>query len=84
MERAEEEAHGIACHYYREGLARKEWMAGCTESGHNRSDILTKALAAGINRKRKVNKCEWIEKVSLVLEGYYVSFYLCHLVSHLD
>ena len=47
-------AHGIAYHFCRQGCAKKEWLAGYIKSEHNPSDILTKAVPAGENRKRKV------------------------------
>ena len=47
-------AYGIAYHFCRQGCAKKEWLAGYIKSEYNPSDILTKALPAGENRKRKV------------------------------
>ena len=45
---------GMLYHYFRQGCAKKEWLAGYIKSEYNPSDILTKALPAGKNRKRKV------------------------------
>ena len=47
-------AYGIAYHYCRQGCAKKECLAGYIKLEYNPSDILTKALPAGENRKRKV------------------------------
>ena len=47
-------AHGIAYHFCRQGCTKREWLAGYIKSENNPSDILTKAVPAGENRKRKV------------------------------
>ena len=47
-------AHGIAYHFCRQGCTKREWLAGYIKSENNPSDILTKAVPVGENRKRKV------------------------------
>ena len=46
--------HSVAYHYVREGCATDEWRTTYVKSNDNCSDICTKSLPAGINRKRKV------------------------------
>ena len=46
--------HSIAYHYVREGCATDEWRTTYIKIDENCSDICTKSLSAGINRKRKV------------------------------
>ena len=46
--------HSIAYHYVREGCATDEWRTTYIKTDDNCSDICTKSLSAGINRKRKV------------------------------
>ena len=46
--------HSVAYHYVREGCATDEWRTTYVKSTCNCSDICTKSLPAGINRKRKI------------------------------
>ena len=46
--------HSIAYHYVREGCANDEWRTAYIKTDDNCSDITTKSLPNGINRKRKV------------------------------
>ena len=46
--------HSIAYHYVREGCANDEWRTTYIKTEDNCSDITTKSLPNGINRKRKV------------------------------
>lgn len=47
-------SHSIAYHYVREGCATDEWRTAYISTDKNCSDICTKSLPSGINRKRKV------------------------------
>ena len=47
-------SNGIAYHYVREGCARDEWKTAYIKTGLNPADVLTKALPAGEDRKRKI------------------------------
>ena len=48
-------SNSIAYHYVREGAAKDEWRTAYIPTGDNPSDLLTKALRAGLkNRRRKV------------------------------
>ena len=46
----------VAYHYVREGVSNDEWRTAYIKTSENPSDLLTKCLPAGINRKRKVRK----------------------------
>ena len=46
--------HSIAYHYVREGCATDEWRTAYIRTEDNCSDLCTKSLPSGINRKRKV------------------------------
>ena len=46
-------SHDISYHFCREGCTRDEWLAGYIDTKINPSDLLTKALPAGEDRKRK-------------------------------
>ena len=48
-------SNSITYHFVREGVARDEWITGYINTAHNPSDILTKALKSGENRKRKAS-----------------------------
>ena len=47
-------SNSIAYHYVREGAARDEWRTSYVKTIVNPSDILTKPVSAGIDRRRKV------------------------------
>ena len=44
----------VAYHFVREGVSRDEWRTSYIKTSDNPSDICTKSLPAGANRKRKV------------------------------
>ena len=44
----------VAYHFVREGVFRDDWRTIYIKTSENPSDICTKSLPAGINRKRKV------------------------------
>ena len=48
--------NSIAYHFVREGVAHGEWGTEYIKTYTNPSDLMTKALPAGINRKRKVQE----------------------------
>ena len=50
-------SNSIAYHFVREGCARNEWRTTYVKTGQNSSDVLTKSLPSGEDRKRKVR---WI------------------------
>ena len=50
-------SNSIAYHFVREGCARGEWRTAYVPTDRNPSDVLTKSLPAGEDRKRKVR---WI------------------------
>ena len=47
-------SNSISYHFVRERVARDEWRTSYINTDANPSDLMTKALPAGINRKRKV------------------------------
>ena len=47
-------SNSIAYHFVREGAAKDEWRTSYVKTTINPSDLLTKALRSGDNRKRKV------------------------------
>lgn len=47
-------SHSVAYHYVREGCATDEWRTAYIRSNENCSDICTKSLPSGIDRKNKV------------------------------
>ena len=47
-------SNSIAYHFVREGAARDEWRTAYVKTDLNPSDIMTKALPSGENRKRKI------------------------------
>ena len=46
----------VAYHFVQEGVSNDEWRTAYIKTSENSSDVLTKRLPAGINRKRKVRK----------------------------
>ena len=46
----------VAHHFVREGVSNDEWRTTYIKTCDNPSDLLTKCLPAGINRKRKVRR----------------------------
>ena len=47
-------SNSIAYHFVREGAARDEWRTAYVKTDQNPSDLMTKALPSGANRKRKI------------------------------
>ena len=46
----------VAYHFVQEGVRNYEWRTAYIKTSDNPSDLLTKSLPVGINRKRKVRK----------------------------
>ena len=46
----------VAYHFVREGVSNDEWRTAYIKTAENPSDLLTKSLPCGINRKRKVRQ----------------------------
>ena len=46
----------VAYHFVHEGVSNDEWRTTYIKTSYNPSDLLTKCLPAGINRKQKVRK----------------------------
>ena len=44
--------HAIAYHFFREGVAREEWVTGYVKSENNAADPPTKTIPAGERRDR--------------------------------
>ena len=46
----------VAYHFVREGVAKDEWRTAYVNTANNPSDLMTKCLPSGINRRRKVKQ----------------------------
>ena len=44
----------VAYHFVREGVSRDEWRTTYVKTNENPADLMTKSLAAGVNRYKKV------------------------------
>ena len=45
----------VAYHFIRERVAKDEWRTGYLKTSKNLSDVMTKVIVSGVDKKRKVS-----------------------------